>query len=131
MRDLRESLLREAEGLPVAPAGAVEAFAREAAGLAVRVRSARAVLSGVGAIEAPAEGQDVERDHAEFMRRLLEVGDYRLLVPVLPSVYAATRARGLPDDDNRLMADVWMQALGVLLPAEQADADPRDLPLDA
>ena len=120
MRDLRESLMREAEGLPVAPPRRVEAYAREAAGLAARVRSARAVLSGVGAVEAPVGGRDVERDHAEFMRRLLEVGDYRLLVPVLPGVYTATRALGLPDDDNRLMADVWVQALGLLLPAEQA-----------
>jgi len=55
------------------------------------------------------------------MRRLLGLGDYRLLVPVLPSVYRASQACGLPDDDNRIMLDVWIQALGVLLPGEYAD----------
>ena len=119
--ELRENLLREAAELPVVQAPAADNFARQATELASRVRSARMVLSGLGAVGAPAEGHDVELDHAEFMRRLLGLGDYRLLVPVLPSVYRASRARGLPDDDNRIMLDVWIQALGVLLPGEYAD----------
>jgi methanogenic corrinoid protein MtbC1 len=118
---LREHLLREAAELAVVPRQAADAFARQAAELASRVRSARMVLFGLGAVGAPAEGHDVELDHAAFMRRLLDLGDYRLLVSVLPSIYRASKARGLPDDDNRIMLDVWIQALGVLLPGEYAD----------
>jgi methanogenic corrinoid protein MtbC1 len=59
------------------------------------------------------------------MRRLLGLGDYRLLVPVLPSVYRASKAYGFADDDNRIILDVWIQALGVLLPGEYADSTAR------
>jgi methanogenic corrinoid protein MtbC1 len=119
--DLREHLLREAAGLPVAPQPAVDAFARQSLELASKVRSASMILAGLGAVSAPAEGHDAELRHAESMRRLLALGDYRLLVPMLPSIYRKSRARGFPDDDNRIMLDVWIQALGVLLPSEYAD----------
>lgn len=120
VRDLRESLLREAAALPVASPSAVEAFAHEEAELVARVRSARGALSGAGAIGTLAGSHDVERDHAQFMRRLLLLGDYRLLVAVLPWIYMATRARGLRDEDNRLMADLWLHAMGLLLPGREA-----------
>ena len=119
--DLRENLLREAAGLPAVPGPVAEAFARQAAELASRVRSVRTVLSGLAAVGAPVEERDIDLDHAEFMRRLLRLGDYRLLVPVLTSVYRATAACGRPIDDNRIMLDVWIQALGALLPGEYAD----------
>lgn len=120
MSDLRESLLREAAALPIAPPDVVEAFARVEDELVARVSSARSVLSGVGVVEARDASQHAERDHARFMRRLLELGDYRLLVPVLPWACKAARARGLRDEDDRLMANVRLQALGLLLPGDEA-----------
>jgi methanogenic corrinoid protein MtbC1 len=120
MMDLRESLLREAAGLPAVPTTVAESYARRALDLSSWVRSARTLPGRPAAVDTPGEEHDVDLDHAEFMRRLLRTGDYRLLVPALTSAYKATRAHGLPDDGNRMMLDIWIRALDALLPRDDA-----------